>query len=182
MPFSPLLRCHHPLLTSILDWDSLESHVAFMESPAYQPFLKEVEKFIAATPKLFHIRLPPSQVSPENNPFAAPITECKVIFFDPGYPEQGYADRFSAFRDKTVQTPDVAVMGMAGAWSIEEQEEEMLNGVFDKGKPFVVFVGWPNVEASSGFKDVDGFRDVMGYPGEEWVGTKFWHVAFKEHR
>jgi len=80
----------------VLVWDQVSSHHAFIESPVYQPFLKELGKILASSPTVFHLRLPVDL--PFLKPGTAPTTECISLYFDPSYPSSTYDANWSSFR------------------------------------------------------------------------------------
>ena len=69
--------------------------------------------------------------------------------------------------------------GLIGGWSVEPQEHESL-GQGTQGKAFVVFVGWPSVQAHMEFRDTEEFANMIGLLRGGAVGMKMAHVGFRE--
>ncbi|KAH7558333.1 hypothetical protein J3E72DRAFT_436322 [Bipolaris maydis] len=139
-----------------------------------------IQLVIAGTPVLYHAKFPFAQSS-YGDPFTSPVTECIASFFPADYPESQYETKFTTFREQAIQTKDLAADGVIGGWSIERQSHEAL-GEGVEGKLFMIFIGWPNVEAHMAFRETEDFARVIPHLRDGPVGKSMWHVALKEHK
>ncbi|EUC32585.1 hypothetical protein COCCADRAFT_37528 [Bipolaris zeicola 26-R-13] len=172
---------HPDTVQLVIDWASMDFHKAFMDSPIYPPFLKKMDDhLLAGTPVLYHAKFPFAQSS-YGDPFTSPVTECIAGFFPADYPESQYETQFITFREEALKTKDLAADGVIGGWSVERQSHEAL-GEGVEGKLFMIFIGWPDVEAHMVFRDSADFARVIPHLRDGPVGRNMWHVALKEHK
>jgi heme-degrading monooxygenase HmoA len=165
----------------VVDWDSLESHKAFVQSPSFQPFIEKInQNFLARGPSFFHVRLPAAQIA-QGDPFTCPVTEYFSAFFQPDYNSSDYDAQFAAFQEAVAQIANVDAKGLAGGWSLENQGHEAL-GEGVQGKLFVMFMGWESLADHMKFRESEEFGKVIPHLREGTVARNVRHVEFKEYK
>ncbi|USP73439.1 hypothetical protein yc1106_00713 [Curvularia clavata] len=163
------------------DWDSLESHQAFTQSPSYKPFIEKIsEHFLAGPPNYFHVKFPAAQIA-KGDPFTAPVSECFSAFFEPDYDTSKYDTQFFGFQEVMGQIENVGSEGIAGGWSIEKQGHEAL-GEGVQGQLFVLFRGWESLAAHTKFVESEHIHKVVPYLYEGPVAKNVRHIEFKEYK
>ncbi|KAF2000395.1 hypothetical protein P154DRAFT_466070 [Amniculicola lignicola CBS 123094] len=162
-----------------VEWDNIESHLNFTQSPAYGPFLEHLTPLLSARPHLFHVGISPS--TPLSGPVSAPVTECISIFFDSSISRSAYNANIDKFREEgTAKAKDV--IGMANGWVVEGQTHEKVEeGEEGKAVQYTALIGWPSVEAHMEFRKTEEFSNVIGYLRDGPKGLKVHHVAFKKY-
>ncbi|KAF2738220.1 hypothetical protein EJ04DRAFT_60037 [Polyplosphaeria fusca] len=156
-----------------VEWESLQHHLDFMQSPEYGPMLEAIQPLISGAPHLYHLYLPES--SPFSGPGSAPVTECIELFFEPSFGTAAYDANFAKFMEEGTKHATDA-QGLSGGWGEEEHDHPEIG----KAKHFGAFVGWPSVEAHMNFRATEVFPEVVKHLRDGPKGVKVYHVPFQK--
>ncbi|KAF2470414.1 uncharacterized protein BDR25DRAFT_287334 [Lindgomyces ingoldianus] len=170
---------HPDVMQMVIDWESIESHKDFMNSPSYGPFIERLKPLLAGPPHLLHVKLP-SQ-SPFSHPGAAPITECISMYFEPSYSTASYDPNWAKFKEGVEQMAKEA-QGLTGGWGVEDVKHTVFGkeGEEGEGKLFWAVIGWPSVDAHMKFRETEEFKKVIPYLREGPKALEVHHVAFQK--
>jgi len=148
-----------------IDWDSIDCHKWFMESPEYPTFLKNFGEILSTAPRLFHVQ--PQPFSPSILA-SAPCTEVAVFFKT--------KDEYVGLVEKFVE----CLKGVDGYLGhcfgdvIEEIEKVEGDG---KGKAVLLYIGWTSREAHLRFRETETFKKNVGILNEGMGGLE--QVSFR---
>ncbi|KAG9191776.1 hypothetical protein G6011_10510 [Alternaria panax] len=165
----------------LVDWESIDAHKTFENTPAYQPFLSRImEKLVVSKPTIFHVKFP-AEHSGSDSPFTMPVTECLNGFFSPDYPQNEYTSQFSKFRAQAAEMPHSGAKGVTGGWSVETHQHKNLGEGAD-GKLFAGFIGWSSLETHVEFRKTEDFMTITSLLRDGVKGMNIWHVAFQQYK
>ena len=66
------------MLTSVTDWDSIDAHTNFTQTPEFGPFAKSLVSLLAAQYRLQHVYIDPTSATAARS---APSTEMVTCYF-----------------------------------------------------------------------------------------------------
>ncbi|OQV09897.1 hypothetical protein CLAIMM_13974 [Cladophialophora immunda] len=150
------------VLTWFVDWDELEDHQKFMDSDAYKPFLERFGSILGAGAKAYHVRFLPEITTATVDPFStkpAPATEIVTMWLPRSYSEADQArlvDNVEAFLAVLAREAK-GYKSWVGGWVEEEGID--IPGREEKGKAYVLVVGWESVEAHKEFCETRAFQE-----------------------
>ncbi|KAF2827309.1 hypothetical protein CC86DRAFT_405443 [Ophiobolus disseminans] len=131
-----------------LEWQHVDFHAAFQNSPVYTPFLGRLGGILSGAPTIFHVDVKLHDAA--KHPLNAPITQVVSAYFPVELDEQKYWDDvFVPFMKDFVS--------MAGGWATELH---FRNGI--ERKVFVMMVGWESLAKQKEFQQTEGFGGVVG--------------------
>lgn len=159
-------------ISLMINWDSIDSHKAFMSSSAYGPFFQSFASIIASPPKIVHADFEPSP-SALAQALAAPVTEIATFYFDGSEPSD-YLSGVTKFRDVLEKEQSHGYIGSAMGITHEQDLEK--DG--KKGKAAVVAIGWKSVEDHLKFREHELFKENIGSLRNGAVGAEIVHVQF----
>jgi len=157
-------------LQLLIDWDSLESHLKFIDSPAYGPFVSTLGSLLSSPPYLHHFQptpFPPSILG------SAPVVEM-ATFYGTG---PHFLSNVEKFTD-TLKGKAPGYIGLAYGPVVEEIEKTKGEG---KGKAVVVCIGWESKEAHLKFRDSEDFKENIHYLRDGVKAVEVHHTAFKTY-
>ncbi|KAH9880176.1 hypothetical protein J1614_002202, partial [Plenodomus biglobosus] len=171
------------IVEMVIEWESISAHHLFMSDPSYQPMLTLLKTHIldGAPPTPIHILLAPNPTSTPHDPFTMPVTECLRIYIRASYPSPTYTAQFDEFSAALAGMPEVEARGLLGGWSVEGARHEAF-GEGEEGKLFCTFMGWPELEAHSRFRKVEGFEKVVGVLSGGLEAVDLVHVKLRKVR
>ncbi|KAI1124642.1 hypothetical protein F5Y10DRAFT_248949 [Nemania abortiva] len=151
-----------------IDWDAVESHLAFMrDAPVYGAFLERLGAVMTGYAPPYHVELTPfppvvfdgGRLNARNE--AGGVMVGKAWFPGAGKGEGEEEEVSTAFAAFVGVLKDRALRGFTGdvakGWSVESD-------ILFKGEPSRVFlfaVGWDSVEACVRFRDSADFGEAM---------------------
>ncbi|KAE8449361.1 hypothetical protein EG329_008262 [Mollisiaceae sp. DMI_Dod_QoI] len=160
------------LLILMIDWDSVEAHHKFQNTPEYSPFLKHLTTILDGV-HLHHFLPTPS---PPSVLTSAPVIEF-ATFYKPQPDFESSLEKFT----KEVGMPE-GLVGFAYGETIEEisKHADQAEGKEDsKGKAVVLLGGWESVQAHMNFRETETFKKYIGLIRGNHGGVEMYHVPFK---
>ncbi|PVH89440.1 hypothetical protein DL98DRAFT_508503 [Cadophora sp. DSE1049] len=155
------------LLMWFIDWDSIDSHIKFTNSPAYAPFKDSLSALMTAV----HFHHVPFKPFPPTILTRAPVIEF-ATFLDTEPHFLSNVDKFMS----GIGTPEKCY---GGAWgdSVEMDVGKHSDGSV-KGKATVLLIGWESKEAHMKFRETEVFEKNIGHLREGMGGVEMFHVPF----
>ncbi|KAL6242877.1 hypothetical protein RBB50_009977 [Rhinocladiella similis] len=146
------------ILRWFVDWDSIESHKQFIDSDAYDPFLKRFSNLLGGDPKLYHAHFVPHPPRAVLSNTTTPTTEIVHMYFPTSYSDQDkkkVADDTKALI-AVLEKEASTYRATAGGWV---EEDVNIPGTEEKAKAFVLLIGWTSVEAHLAFRETKAFAE-----------------------
>jgi len=163
----------------LVDWDSLESHQKFINSPEYGPFVGSLGTLLASPPSLHHAHFNPHPPAQAVSGTHAPVTEL-VTFFLPADVSDADKASFETARNnlvKLVEKREGGRGGIASGWVVEKIDNPTTGA---KSTAFTAAIGWESVEAHTKFRETEAFKEVIGPVRAKVTGAQMRHVKFNE--
>jgi len=150
------------LLIWFIDWDNIEDHKKFINSDAYKPFLDYFGNILGGPGKAHHARFTPNPPIAALSGSTSPTTEIVTNWFPTSYSQEDQSkfvknvNSFVFVLEKQAKN----YRASAGGWVDEDID---IPGTDEKGKVYVLLVGWTSVEAHMEFRDTQAFKDSIHY-------------------
>ncbi|KAK5192463.1 hypothetical protein LTR99_009784 [Exophiala xenobiotica] len=150
------------LLRWFVDWDNIDSHKKFMNSALYKPFLDRFRLILGGPTNLYHAQFTPHPPTAALSDTTSPTTEIVTMWFPTSYSEEDKkkvvddAKALVAVVEKEAKT----YRASAGGW-VEEDID--IPGTDEKGKAYVLLIGWTSVEAHMEFRETNAFKENIHY-------------------
>lgn len=162
------------LFVWILDWDKIESHESFKQSPGYQPMLDSLKTLLAAPPELVHYELNPNDLAAAAS---APVTELATTFLP--IKSSSFSSNIEQFANVLTKHAQ-GFLGIAHGWSVEEVEHDSL-GAGIQGRACLLAIGWQSVDHHMAFKETAAFQESL-HLFKEVKSVEMHHVGFQTAR
>jgi len=157
-------------LQLLIDWDSHESHLKFMNSPAYGPFGNRLGSILSSPPYLHHFEptpFPPSILG------TAPVIEMATFYGT----EPSFLSNVEKFMD-SLKGKAPGYVGHAFGPVVEEIEKTEGEG---KSKAVMLCIGWESKELHLKFRETEAFKENIHYLREGMKAAEVHHTAFKAY-
>lgn len=139
----------------MIDWDCVEDHFAFYDTPHFPAFREGLLSLCATPPIPIHVLFTPA------NPrtLEAPVTEVFMAYFATNITEDNKIgwDQHSAKFLAKVEAEAKGVSAGHGGWVMEEMEVEGLEGM---RKAWMGTLGWESLEAHQTFAKTEALAEV----------------------
>ena len=144
-----------------------------MASPEYGPMVKGLEAIFAGDPQFLHYDFP----SAAKLAFAlsAPVTELATFYLLSE--SHSWDENVKEFLNRTVDGADGLVGGTSG-WSLEDVEHDKFP-TGEKGKAYLLAIGWESLEAHMAFRETDLFKNSISLLMGEPKSVELHHVAIQ---
>lgn len=142
-----------------LDWNSVDDHKKFMDSPAYKPFLEKFGELLGGAPQLWHAEYRPHPPSALLDGKTTPATEVLHAYFPTDLSKEdatAFQERIAKLAGAIEKGAGEDYTGFVAGWVDEELD---IPGKEEKGKVYSVLVGWKSVEAHNKFRETQIFKD-----------------------
>jgi len=159
------------VLIFAIDWESRESHLNFIEAPAYDPFKKGLASIMEGV-HLHHVRTePPSVIG------RAPVTEVATFF----KAEDSFLENVEKFAKATEDGKPEGFYGAAYGKVIEKivKHGDIAKDDTEKSNAVVLLIGWESKEVHLKFRDTALFKENIGLLREKNGGAEMFHVPFQ---
>ncbi|RYO82028.1 hypothetical protein DL762_006802 [Monosporascus cannonballus] len=185
---SPALEEDNKTHYIFIEWDSIDSHVAFTKKDIFGPFFGKLNAVFDGSPNVYHASLSPEHPPVLHNAEGkggakTAVVELLHAYFPGG---EGFTADQMASTAKNVQEFLGQLRGnakghtgeIALGWVVEELE---FKG--EKSRSFIFAIGWDSVEAHMKYRETEHFKKVVplirgleGLKGIEMVhvSTKTW--------
>ncbi|KAF2855346.1 hypothetical protein T440DRAFT_441440 [Plenodomus tracheiphilus IPT5] len=141
-------QIEHPnTVRLIVEWDVIDSHLAFASGPTFGPFMTILKPLLKSQPSLINILVPASSHS-DTDPLSQPVIGILKLYFLPSATSSsaGYDTQFSRFQAAAAELPQPAPKGVIGGWlivpAVAGHSDEVVEGTL-----FAGLIGWPSLEA-----------------------------------
>ncbi|KAI1411603.1 hypothetical protein F5Y13DRAFT_56376 [Hypoxylon sp. FL1857] len=155
-----------------IDWDSIDSHLAFRASDAYQAFMAEIVPHAAAPAVVVHLELTPF---PPTVLDKSPVTEIFQMYFEPTADE---AKNLDAAKHVAAE---LTAAGFAGATGLSAVGWTVEKDIDYKGEPtrvLAALIGWESVEAHHAAIETDSFKKITSYFQTGTEGIKGFDMSY----
>ncbi|RYP69157.1 hypothetical protein DL771_006251 [Monosporascus sp. 5C6A] len=185
---SPALEKDNKTHYIFIEWDSIDSHIAFTKKDIFGPFYEKFNAVFDGSPNVYHASLSPEHPPVLHNAEGkggakTAVVELLHAYFPGG---EGFTADQMASTAKNVQEFLGQLPGNAKGhtsentlgWVVEELE---FKG--EKSRAFIFAIGWESVEAHMKYRETEHFqkvvpliRELEGVKGIEMVhvSTKTW--------
>ncbi|EXJ70199.1 uncharacterized protein A1O5_06267 [Cladophialophora psammophila CBS 110553] len=150
------------MLRWFVDWDDIENHKRFMNADAYRPFVERIGTIVAGAAKAYHAQLRPHPPVAALSNTTSPITEVVTMWFPNTYPQKDQdnvtedVENFISIFENHAHNYTASAAG----WVDEEID---IPGMEERGKAYVLLVGWTSVEAHMQFRETQAFKDSIHF-------------------
>ena len=146
-------------LRLFMDWSSLDHRLAMKNSSGYKSLVFR-DDYTTEKPVDYHVNFEPHPPSILSEPGA---TEVVTVYFPSSVSESDAKD-YEARMHKLVSriTDNVTDGGFKGSsmgWAVED-DIPFHDGKGDRGRVFVLFLGWASVQAHMDFRDTPHFKGI----------------------
>ncbi|GAB7351373.1 hypothetical protein MBLNU459_g2055t1 [Dothideomycetes sp. NU459] len=156
-----------------VNWDTIDSHMAFMKKPQYGPMLQDLGTILAGAPAPYHFEF----TSPKGLKAAtsAPVTEVATFYLESKSSsfESNIAKFEKAIGDGSVE----GFLGTSSGWGAEDVEHDKL-GAGNKGKALVLVVGWQSKDAHMAYRETEHFKNNVALLRDGPKHIEMHHVTF----
>ncbi|KAI9822704.1 MAG: hypothetical protein M1827_000423 [Pycnora praestabilis] len=158
-----------------INWDSVEDHFAFYETPHFPKFREDLVSLCEVPPFPIHTVFEPAQ--PKT--LEAPITVVYMAYFPWAISDKEKKDwesTWNAFTEKI--EPEGSKHGLlltAGGWVNEEMENAKVKGKAAKG--YMGTMGWKSLDAHLEFLKSKTYADAVKAHGD-FEDMEMYHVKF----
>ncbi|KAI2464859.1 hypothetical protein F4781DRAFT_53286 [Annulohypoxylon bovei var. microspora] len=159
-----------------IDWDAIDSHIAFRATDAYKAYISSVTPYVAGPAKVLHAELAPFPPAVLDK---SPVTEVLITYFAQGTDE---AKNLAAAQSLAAKLTGAGVPGTTGLSAVGWMAEKEVEFKGEKTRALVVLLGWESVEAHQAARETDAFKQVIaGFQGaaEGLKGFEIEHVSAK---
>jgi heme-degrading monooxygenase HmoA len=155
----------------VIDWESKDSHRAFINSPSYGPFKARLASLMESV-HLHHIPQPDTKLIGR-----APVTEV-ATFHDA---EPGMLENVEKVATTLEKNKPEGFHGAIYGKVIEEIVRHKDAGKKDVegGEAVVLLIGWDSKEAHLKFRETELFKENIWLLREKNGGSEMFHVPFK---
>ncbi|TEY42761.1 hypothetical protein BOTCAL_0383g00010 [Botryotinia calthae] len=164
-----------------IDWTSLAPHKAFMDSPAYPAFLKNLQPIMGSVEIIHMSKLDVAgAIAKGNGETKGGVMEVATFFDVEDVFFEGVEKFKSAMHKLHAEKKIAGFLGVIDSGEViekiaknkEAKEEE-------KGRALVLMIGWESKEAHMAFRETKQFADSIVYLRKGTSGADMFHVAFK---
>ncbi|KAB8299210.1 hypothetical protein EYC80_001305 [Monilinia laxa] len=159
------------VLVWCIDWSSLAHHKAFMNSPAYPPFLKSLAPIMKSA-QIMHV--PRLSL---NGAIGNGVVEIAVFFDIEDLFLQGTRKFIKAIREIDAERGIQGFRGVVVFGEVWERIARREGG--EEGRAVVLMLGWESLEAHLAFTKTQDFTDSTKYLKEGTGGVEMFHVSFR---
>lgn len=145
-----------------------------MKSSDYEPMLEHLKTLLSGAPSLYHIEF--SSAGGFTAATSAPVTEVATFYLDSK--SSSFETNARKFEKVITEGSAEGLLGASSGWSVEDIEHEKL-GAGNKGKAWVLVVGWQSKEAHIAFRETALFKENIGLLRDGPKGVEMHHVAFR---
>jgi len=157
------------MLTSPIDWNTMDDHVRFTKTVEYGPFMQKLgESVMAGMPNLHHVRFS----APVTKVAVAPITEMLTFYFPADVEKSSFESIWERFVDVLSKNSD-GYLGNTGGWVVEDLAYEG-----QPGKAYVAAIGWESIQAHMAYRETQAFKDTISEVVGATRGRVMHHTKF----
>ena len=160
----------------MIDWDSVEDHIAFTKSAPYGLFLEQLGTLQDGDIDLHHVHFSPHPPSNAMAMKTVPASQCFILYLALDVDQKSYEENIQEFV-KTLEERAKGFKGCTMGWVVEELEHENVEG---KCKAYAGAIGWDSVQAHMAFKETQAYKDNVHLFDTGLKASEVYHVRFRE--
>ncbi|KAI9770925.1 MAG: hypothetical protein M1840_002629 [Geoglossum simile] len=161
-----------------INWSSISSRQAFVDSPAYKPFVSSLSTILTDPPVTCCTTLDPNPATAVFAHGTSPVTELCTFYFALPFSleaQSAFDETITAFSARVASKAE-GYKATASGWIVEELD----NPNIGKSKGFFLAYGWKSIDAHMRYRDTDDFKETIGGIREKFGAVTMCHVIFKE--
>ncbi|KAK5109641.1 hypothetical protein LTR62_006878 [Meristemomyces frigidus] len=168
------MQVEHPLvLETVIIWDSLEAHMAYMQTPAYTTIKGVVQSIREPDKKgsMQHFKFTPFDGLKQA--ISAPMTEVARFFYN-DYPDEKMLAGFIEFGKRLDEGNVEGALGCSAALPDDEVGYD-----YGEGRVILLVIGWQSIAAHEAFKKTQLFTDLVPLlKSEKAANIELHHTRF----